>query len=825
MKKRPLALIFLTLLFVLSSCNTEKVVLDTIYLEVGLDGKGFICSFFDKKSSCEYLPQGEQAPLLALYNGKTFIKPISIDYNANGGKITLEYPNGSKAIIRVDDKSDYLRFELFSLEPRNGVEAVVWGPYATSIDENIGETICVVRNQKFAIGLQALNINTLEGLPDGDDDVAGEGVIDPLPGQQVPDSIKNKIGHKVEVNVNITGDMPDYIRLYRGSAAVKKSYGSELRLFSRDRRIARIIRNWHGVKDYTQYVEPIDVDFTGSAIAMFGCPAPLTLELIEKIELGENLPHPMINGEWIKKSDIPGEPYLLNEGDPVKSIKYAKACGFKLIHMGDFFTSWGHFGVITKRFPRGAADIMKASKTAREDGISLGVHTLSMFTTKNDPYITPIPSDSLCKTGSSIILKDIGTADETIYIRDPVYFRNLGNTHTVKIDKELINYRMVSEQEPWMLIDCKRGQYGTVVCAHKQGTTVDKLTNDDYSGFFPDIQLQDKYARRLAEVCNETGVDLMDFDGFGGGSPTGHGSYGAARFVDLWYKNIDRYRITCGAGTFHYYWHIYAFMNWGEPWYNALRESQVNYRIENQRYFERNLMPGMLGWFTLNNDYRQEEVEWIQARSIAFNAGYLLRVDESIEKNGFKNHLFEEIREWQKARKANAFSPEQKKQMKDPQNDFHLEKTGDDKWNLYPVKLNRGFVHKFRDVQTGEPITSKFEINNPFQSQPLQFYIFSSAVDNDFHASVSNIQLKINNYQTIKLDVLLRAGDRVLCDGDKVYLCDKTWNKLKIISSDQIPVCENGKDEILVTSEFGGIKSPRLDFEFKLVGTPEKIGN
>jgi hypothetical protein len=133
----------------------------------------------------------------------------------------------------------------------------------------------------------------------------------------------------------------------------------------------------------------------------------------------------------------------------------------------------------------------------------------------------------------------------------------------------------------------------------------------------------------------------MDFDGFGNESPTGHESYGPARFVDQWYKNLKKYVLTCGAGTFHYYWHIYSFMNWGEPWYNALRESQVNYRIENQRYFDRNLMPGMLGWFTLNPEFRPEEVEWIQARSAAFNAGYLLRVDANIEKNGYKDQLFE----------------------------------------------------------------------------------------------------------------------------------------------------------------------------------------
>jgi hypothetical protein len=681
----------------------------------------------------------------------------------------------------------------------------------------------VVRNKNFAFGLQSLNINTIEGLPDGDDNSGGGGVIEPLPGQVLPDSLKDKIGQKVEVNVNITGDMPEYVRLYRGSAAVRKIYGSELRLFSRDRRVARVIKNWIGNKDYTQYAAPVDVDLTGSAIAMFGCPERMTLDIIEKIELGEGLPHPVFEGTWIKRSSFPGEAYLLNEGDPLKSIKYAKACGFRLIHIGDIFQTWGHFGYSRKRFPGGINEIEREVADAGKEGISIGIHTLGMFTGKNDSYVTPLPSDSLCKTGSTVLTKDTGADDNVIYIKDPVYFKYSGSTHTAKIGKELVNYSKVSEDEPWKLLDCQRGQYGTRRDNHGSGDVIDKLTNDSYSGFYPDINLQDSYARRLAEVCNETGVDLMDFDGFGGESPTGHGTYGAARFIDTWFKNIDRARLVCGAGTFHYYWHIYAFMNWGEPWYNALRESQVNYRIENQRYFERNLMPGMLGWFTLNPEFRPEEVEWIQARSAAFNAGYLLRVDESIERNGFKDQLFEAIREWQKARKSGAFTEEMRELMKDPRNEFHLEKSGDDRWNLYPVKLVRGFEHKFRDVQTGEPVTSKFIVNNPFQEQPLQFYISAFAAGNDILSAVSNIQLKINDYQTLDLAVELKSGDRILCDGEKIYLCNKDWMKQRIIYTGKIPVLGNGNSEIVVSTEFSSPGSPHLGFDFKFTGKPEIV--
>ena len=804
----------------LSACQSRQTVLSTATMNVTINSKGNITGWHDTKSGKDYFPKGQPAPLLSLYIDSVYISPVSFSMD-EAGNIALTYPNGSVANITFDNKQDYLRFELKSLEPRNGTKAVVWGPYPVVIDHLIGETIGVVRDNDFAIGVQALNINTIEGIPENGDDAGFGYFIEPLPGQVLPDSLRNKIGTKVELNVNITGDMPEYVRLYRGSAAIKRPYGSELRLFSRDRRIPRTINTGNNV----QYVLPVDVDFVGSAIALFGCPEPQTLDMLEKIELGEGLPHPTIDGVWIKRWPLAGQAYLMYEGrSHEKCMEYAKAFGFKLVHIGDFFKSWGHFDLKTPRFPNGAEDIKKFTDKARDEGILLGVHTLTMFTSTHDPYVSPIPSDSLCKTGSSILSKEVGINDSIIYIENPEFFYNMGSTHTAKIGKELISYRSVSADKPYRLVDCIRGQFGTTKANHAAGAVIDKLANNDYNGFFPDIYLQDAFSDRLSEVCNETGIGLMDFDGYGGGSPNGHGCYAAAKFIDRWYRNLDGYRIACGASTFHYYWHIYMFMNWGEPWYNALRESQVNYRIENQRYYERNMMPGMLGWFSVGSDFRPEEMEWIQARSAAFDAGYLLRVDESIEKSGFKEQLFEVVREWQNARHAKAFTKEQREQMKNPKNEFHLEKAGENLWTLYPVTFMRGFEHKFRMVQTGEPVVNALKFDNKHPEQPVQFYITAQLVEGNRTATVSNLRLEFNNYFTVELEGAFKAGDKIYCDGKGLYLCDAQWNKIKPVYSGKLPVWNAGENNIAIKSDFSGNNAPTLVFEFKFLGKGEEIG-
>ncbi len=824
MIKKTTTKLLLLLMFLLQlSCSRDSIVFETTYLKLGIDKNGYISQLQSKPGDISYIPRGIKSPVLALYMDSVYFQPTSAHFDHDKKELVLSYKNGSLATISVENKTDYLRFELLSVEPRNGIQAVVWGPYSTTIDEKIGETICVVRDSEFAIGMQGLNIKTIEGLPDADN--SGGFVIEPLPGQEVSDSIRRLTGTRVSIDVNVAGDMPPYVRLYRGAAAVKTRVGSELRLFSRDYRIPRIIQVWEGPANYLQYVEPIDVDFIGSAIAIFGCPEPETLDHIEKIVLGEGLPYPKLNGEWIKRSDIPGQAYLLNEGDPYKSMKYAKECGFNLIHIGDIFQSWGHFGLTTGRFPGGADEIRAITDAARQEGISLGVHTLAMFTSPHDPYVTPVPSDSLARTGSALITRDLAIDDDVIYIEDPMFFLYPGLTHTVKIGKELINYRKVSDEEPWRLLDCRRGQFGTTPAAFEAGTKIDKLTNNSYSGFYPDIHLQQEYARRLAEVCNETGIDLMDFDGYphAAASPTGHDQYAAGLFIEEWYNNLDRYRLTCGAGTFHFYWHIYSFMNWGEPWYDALRESQVNYRIENQRYFDRNLMPGMLGWFVLHPEFRPEDVEWIQARSAGYDAGYLLRIDDRIEQSGFRDRLFEAIREWQKARHAKVFSPDQIERLKNPNNEFQLTKVDENHWELRQLMLFRGFEHAYREVQTGEPVAGRFAFNNPYDDQPARFYMTTSPTDGNRTAYISGLTISFNNYQVISIDEPVKAGDCIVFDGESLYITDTFWKPRKKIEFTTLPIWSEGENRVEVTGQFSGEQSPVLKFEFKVVGEPERV--
>lgn len=810
----------LATILALNVLSSQAVDLKTRYAEWRFDKKGFVTKITDISTGTNYVPKGVPSPLIMLYDGKNYIKPVQL--RTNGDQWTLKMENGSQATLTCKIKDNYIYFSLNELTKRDGIVAVTWGPYATTISLYLGETVGVARDGKFAIGVMPLETKTYEGAPHLGDDADGGFYVQPLPGETVDNEYKDRIGEKVEnIDVNRTGDLPAGVRMKRGNAVVVRPYGSDIQFFSRDWRNERTI-DLYGRR---QHITALPVDFIGSSIALYAAPHNTAINVIGDIEVNEGLPHPTLNGEWIKTRRGANPAYMLYEGSSLDNcLNYADSCQFNLVHIGDIFKSWGHFDLHTKRFPGGAAEIKQFTDKARARGIKIGVHTLTMFTSTHDPYVTPAASDSLAISGSATLAKAISATDKEIEISSPEFFTYLGETHSAKIGDEIVQYRAISKTAPYRLLDCTRGQFGTKPSAHAAGARIDKLVNNCYSGFFPNYELQYTFADRLSNVCNVTGIGLMDFDGYYGGSPTGHGCLGSAEFAKRWYDGLkDKGVINCGSSVFNFYWHIYTFMNWGEPWYSNLRQSQVRYRLENQRYFERNLMPGMLGWFKLEQTYRPEDIEWIQARSAAFDAGYLLRVDESIERNGFKSQLFEAIRSWQQVRSGNYLTAEQREAMKNPNNEFHLTRIGDSKWTLQSVLLKGDNRHKFRSVQTGEPLLSRYTFSNPYDEQPIQFYAYIEKGD-DKEATISNIKIQVEGAADITIPAVLKAGDKICCDGKTVRICNATWQTVKSFPVAETAIWSNGDNNVTISAEFSSEEAPAVNVEFKALGDKQVIG-
>ena len=803
--------LFLIISFLISCTNSDDstiVELMTNSFRISVNDKGSIIDFTDLKSNINHLSNDTSTFLMSLRIDDKIKNPISA--SVNNSIVTLIFDNEIEANIKVEEKETYLTFELLSLTIKDSVDLIIWGPYFTTINKIIGETVGVVRGEEYAVGIQSLNIRTLGGYPWNESDRMP--AFDIFRGENIDD-----MHPKADGSV-----------LYRVEAAKPTSSGSSLQAYCRNRNTKRIVEDFN----HEKIVAPAynDGGVIGSKIALFGSPIEKALETIGEIEIAEGLPHPMIDGQWGKTSRDAAAAYIITnftEDNVEQAIELTKKAGLKyLYHYGKTFENWGHFDLYKGEFPNGIAGLKECVEKAEAQGVMVGTHFLSNFVTTNDPYVTPVPDKRLAKVGSSIITSDINATATEITIQSPDFFNQMKNNtlKTVVIENELIRYGSVSKESPWKLLDCQRGAFNTTASTHKSGEEIAKLLDHAYKVFLTNTELTIEMSKSMAELYNQTGLRQISFDGLEGNRSTGLGTYGESLMPYTWYNSLSedlkKHLIIDASRTTHFFWHIYSRMNWGEPWYGGFRESQTEYRFNNQAYFKRNYMPGMLGWFKMTPETSLEDIEWLLARSSGYDAGYAFVANfEAVEKNGNSNRILELLGDWEKLRLGSSFTEKQKELFRDSDKEFSLRRINDKEWNL--LKINAEiFNHEKKVRQPGEPLYSTFEFNNIGDEQSLNFILTANNCD------ASKIVLEINNYKEIKLPIVLRKGQIIkYTGGNSATVYDSNWQPLKEIEINPASFkVSNGENSISLDCRFDKEeKEPNIKLEIRTTGKGEKV--
>jgi len=156
----PLILI----LFVACSKNAPTIAsFRTAVFKLSIDEKGRVNEFTDIGTGKNYLSSDSISSLLALRINKKWQFPDAA--KLSNGQLEIVFSDNQTAFVEVTEKNTHIKFELISLTKNNKVDLIQWGPFRTTIQKVIGETVGVVRGETFAIGIQALNIKTLGGYP------------------------------------------------------------------------------------------------------------------------------------------------------------------------------------------------------------------------------------------------------------------------------------------------------------------------------------------------------------------------------------------------------------------------------------------------------------------------------------------------------------------------------------------------------------------------------------------------------------------------------------------------------------------------------------
>lgn len=777
-------LFLLSLIGLIVSCNPKELEISTEALSISINDQAQLTSIKDKQNNMEYLAIGHKAPLLSVQNPKDSVSqsPTSIKINRETQIIGLNFESGATVDVKYVEKEGYLTFEVISATPQEKIPMVVWGPYPTTIRETIGKVVGVVRNKDFAVGLQTLNIKTTGGFPD---------------------------------------DNSGYVHTRTGPA-YEREYGSALFAFSLDRTFERTADVW-GNHFKNMPILPVEGEtVVGSKIALFGCTPKNALGTIGKIEVDEGLPHPIVDGEWIKTHPERSKAYFItnfNERNFDELLAYTKKAGMNVIYHGGPFLNWGKFDLNPRQFPNGYAGMKALVDKAKTQGIKVGSHVLTSFITPNDPFITPVPNANLAITGNGVLTADINDKATEIPVSTCEFFDNeqFNWMHTVKIGNELIRYRSVTKEPPYTLIDCERGAFGTTVSTHQQGEKVGKLLDHPYKVFFPNFELQKEMVNNLTHFFNETGVSHMDFDGHEGGLATGQGMYGIEDFSDRTFRGTNHNLANGSSLMTHNYWHMSHYVNWGEPWYGGFRQSQSEYRFNNQPFLEANYLPNYLGWFSLTPKTTVADIEWMLAKGAGYNAGFALSANlPALKANPNTDKILDLIRIWEKARLSGAFDAH-RKQLKDLSKEFHLEEVSDTEWKLM-IFQDYDFEFEKIEVQPGQPTYAEWQFSNETGEQS-----FRAIIALEGEGTVSNITMEVSNYAVIKLSEQLSQGEELVIDASgKLTISD---NKGRVKSERMLtglPVVGNGSHAIQFDCEVEK-GSPKVKVKIRLDGKEETV--
>ncbi len=808
--------IFLTVAVCCIICQVNaQVKFATKQWSFSLDASGKVSSMKSLALQKEYLVSDKANALLNIKLQGKIVAPQTCIWKSKSSELLFTYPqSGVTATVKVKQEAAYLSFELTHLIQGDSVELVLWGPFPTTIGDTVGEVVGVVRNKDFAIGIQALNVKTLGGYPNAESDIE-------------PSYDIFETGNKTDVAQD---DMNK--QLFRGDVARPTEYGSVLQAYCRNRNKDRIIENW----GHTSYVAPAfkDGGVIGSKIALFGVATKEVLSTISQIEVKENLPHPLLDGVWGKQNVHASESYLImNFGvsSLAEAMNLTKQAGLRYLYHGDPFETWGHFKLKTNDFPGNWASLKECVDEAKMNDIRLGVHTLSNFITTNDPYVTPIPDTRLAKVGYAQLTGDISETEKEIGISHPDFFNQFKN-NTLKsavIGNEIIRYGSVSESAPWKLLNCQRGAFGTKALAHKQADSIGKLMDHAYKVFLTNNALQEEVSLNITRLFNETGLMQISFDGLEGCWSSGMGQYARQLFTKTWYDNLKPELkgkvINDASNPGHFFWHIYTRMNWGEPWYAGFRESQLQLRLKNQQFFRRNLMPSMLGWFSLRSETSSEDIEWMLALGAGYNAGFGLSTSiQTLQRHGKKDEILGLIKLWETARLNNVFTEEQKERMRGLKNEFHLEAINDNTYSLTPVDSSF-FKHVQQLKQPGEPVFSTYALENKGNAQAIAFILaMPGGKDTEDEVTFNNPSLATNHPDALVLPVNLKKNQILYCDGKTVKLYNKQWQLIQSINlSTPIPLVAPGKNEIYFDGNYSGENGGDIKIEIRLKGAPETI--
>ena len=380
-------------------------------------------------------------------------------------------------------------------------------------------------------------------------------------------------------------------------------------------------------------------------------------------------------------------------------IEYARRGGFRtmMVYYVDFARSCGHYGW-REEYPGGMEDLRYVTDRIRAAGMIPGLHFHYSKVGVNDPYINGGHPDTRMNSVCELVLAEPAGAADTVLVVE-------GNTQGLRREEgrrllhlgdELISYADCTTRPPYMLTGCRRGLHNSQPAAHAAGSRARLLDVDDWPLFVRIDQntgIQREIAGRLGHIYAEAGFRFVYFDG-AEDVPMPYW-YNVSRSQSVVYDALRPAPLFAeGALKSHFGWHILSRGNAFDifpPEY--IRPAMKKYTLRCAARNAEAFTAVDFGWVNYlapggaTIGMQPDMYEYIYCKALAWDAPVSLvgNLEELCRHPRTEDNL-RVMERWERAKLADAFTPEQKERLKDPDREFFLFEDLQGRFELYPCR-------------------------------------------------------------------------------------------------------------------------------------------
>lgn len=380
-------------------------------------------------------------------------------------------------------------------------------------------------------------------------------------------------------------------------------------------------------------------------------------------------------------------------------IEYARRGGFRtmMVYYVDFARSCGHYGW-REEYPGGMEDLRYVTDRIRAAGMIPGLHFHYSKVGVNDPYINGGHPDTRMNSVCELVLAEPAGAADTVLVVE-------GNTQGLRREEgrlllhlgdELISYADCTTRPPYMLTGCRRGLHNSQPAAHAAGSRARLLDVDDWPLFVRIDQntgIQREIAGRLGRIYAEAGFRFVYFDG-AEDVPMPYW-YNVSRSQSVVYDVLRPAPLFAeGALKSHFGWHILSRGNAFDifpPEY--IRPAMKKYTLRCAARNAEDFTAVDFGWVNYlapggaTIGMQPDMYEYIYCKALAWDAPVSLVGNlEELRRHPRTEDNLRVMERWERAKLADAFTPEQKERLKDPDREFFLFEDSQGRFELYPCR-------------------------------------------------------------------------------------------------------------------------------------------